>query len=348
MRAWFMAVLIAAFGIAQPASAINSGASAPAQAPSRAQQVNEELRELGEWSAAFQGVISGVVEPMQRLPRMPSQDVSGAERRAWASQARAWAHQAQESFAALLVRAQSLPPPPRNELLTDDMRAALEQARNGLPDIISSCQQMAERYLQLADAFEQRRADAFVRIRASAIDAALLTLNLFHDINTAQAAAIESTHPQSSLLLSYARSYEAMGAYLRFKRDIMLQREHDRLAIASVIQTAAEQMRSLSVTGRGATRVLQQRIADPAAFGPDPEAQALRRRLQSMLATYDGSFDRDAAIAAELAAMADLFRDSRAFGEVEPEIDRHMDVASELDAERLDDGRRRQALLSGR
>jgi hypothetical protein len=307
-------------------------------------QTAEQLRTLGQWTSGFQSIIVDMIAPMQHVPDPPREDMNDAARRAWAEGARTWGRQTRDALVALDARANALGAPP-DEGAPPALRQSLDEARLHLPEAIRVGQDFAAHYITLADAFENHQTGAARQIRAAAIDAVVLTMNLFHDINTSQAAAISSTHPQSSLLLCYARSYEGFAALMTFKRDVLLQGQSDRAATAARLEAAAEQMRTLIATGRASTRVMQQDFSDPSQVAPTEVA--LLPHLQGMLATYEGSFDREAALAAELQAVAVLLRDSRSFAAVEPSIDQHISVFGDLDTQRIGDAQRRQAFLTG-
>jgi hypothetical protein len=314
----------------------------PAHVQAQPRSPTEQVRAMAEWGALFQGVVAEMVAVIDRIPAPPDENMDAAARRAWAANARGWAQEAQGALAGLEARAVQLPPPPA--AVSAEHEAALSESRARLPDAVRAASSIAASYLEMADAFERGRGDAVRRIRVDAVEASLLMMGLFHDINKSQAMAIERSHPQHSLLMSYARSYEGLIALMAFKRDVMREAPTDRSAVAAALYGAADEMRVQAAAGRAAAAAMQRQLADPSRFSP---AEApLIEPLRAMLQTYEGSFDREAAMAAQLRDMADLMRDPRAFADIEPALDQHMMVFSELDSQRVVDAQRRQAVLA--
>jgi hypothetical protein len=335
-----------------PRSTPRPAPAAPAHAPTSAPSASTtaaQVQGLADWNGRLEHVLVAMMAPFRDMPTPPTEDMGDAARHEWAANARAWMGRSQTAFAAVQAELDQLPAsPPADAPISPDLRTALERMRASLPEAMARANDLVQSYGPMAEAFEQRQNGVVRQFRVRAIDSSLLTLNLFHDANVSQATVLPSASPQAPLLMSYARSYEGFAALLTFKRQVMLTGQPDAATAANAataLNATEQQMRTLVGNGRLAAHSMLELYGDTTRFGADDAP--LVRRVEGVLATYDGSFDRELRIADEAHAIATLLGDTRSFDVVEPEIDAHMTRFSDLDAERMVDAQRRQAIMAG-
>lgn len=325
------------------AAAFAIGFAVLAPAPAAAQTL-EDARSLTTWATQYRQVVMTFVMPMQEIPQPPSAEMSRNERRAWANSARAWASAAQAQFAAARQGLAQLPPPPPLPSVRPEIVESISASRSRLEETLNAADEIAATYSRMADAVERNQFDQVNSLRVSSVDGALIMMRMFQDVNNMQADALLSGNPQRSLMRSYALSYEALWTLINFKRDLMIGRG-DRAAAADSIAATAAQMRAVIVSGRSDVAVVQGQLRDPLLTGAYPPEQIAL--MQRVAATFDGSFDREAAMAGLLDQIVALLRDPRDIGVVEPVIDGHAESYANMDLERVADMERRAAIISG-
>lgn len=314
--------------------------------PQRADaQTLEQSQNVGEWAAQFQRIVLGFVQPLQQLPSPPDPSMNRTERRAWAATARTWAATAQASFTAARADLERLPAsPPAHDAMSGRLREAIESALPRLREALDAGDRISSAYLSLADAVDRNQMDRVNAIRVIAIDAALVSTRLFQDTNAAQDAAATEGNPQGPLAGSYAHSYAAMWAVLKYRRDLMAGDPVDRLAAANGVADAARQMSQSIVSGRADLALLNAQLGDPAIVASiEP---ALVPRLRAVAATFDESFDREELVVGDFEQIAALLRDPRGGDANESAIDFHLNAFATRDAERMNDIQRRNSIMT--
>lgn len=307
-----------------------TGAPAFAQAPTP-----QEYESVMRWAAGQQQIISATVSPLQQIPPPINVDAGRTERAAWVSLARNWANGYRVTLQSTRQQIAQLGPVPE----AGEISAPYRRQEEALPTMIDGLESFLSQYERGIAAVERNDPTALQIASVNAVDAQILVLTQFRNLNALQAESI-SDGPQRYLLRSFASSYDGLIAILRARRSAYLG---DNLSPATqaTVQAAAEAMRQHSREGRASA----DRAAAQLPVTAPPEQGDFLRRVRLAYQTYGGSFDREEAIAGLLERAAALLGAGRAFAEVEVELDQHVIRVGELDFERVADIQRRTALV---
>src|SRR5262249_40746881 len=162
-------------------------------APRAAAQTLSDVQEVAAWVARYRQIVVALVGPLQSVPTPPEMTFNREQRLAWASGARAWANNARAVFAQARVDLAALPPPPPSaDQVSGAVVASVVASRPRIDECLRQADEIAQSLLQISDAVEHDQMDRVPALRVSLIEAAMVTMRLFQDVNEGQAAAMSS------------------------------------------------------------------------------------------------------------------------------------------------------------
>lgn len=271
-------------------------ASAQAQSPPiTAEQIQSELRAIALWSANAMEIVDHAFTVLETMPETPTNLNSRATRRAWAQTSRTWSVGARATVQSAREAYAKLPPPP-SVSFSPEINTALQQQHQRMPAVIDGMAAYLNRYDEMFVAVERNDPKARRALAVSSIDAIIMPIAHMRDINDLTAKTVGTDHPQSHLLSSAARSYDAMIALTNLTKAGI---ENDNPPLGYTAEELAEAvtaMRRHIAGGRAATAAIRQQMA--LARGGSPEEAALIAQARRMIETYPGSFDREERMAA--------------------------------------------------
>jgi hypothetical protein len=278
----------------------------------------------------------------QTLPTI-SQEASDAERRIELRQARAWVSASRQTIAEVRAGLASAPPLPTG--LPANLREAFAVQERSFPELANSIEQYVTRVSATFDALERGDPQATIQGAVNSLDAITFTYKLMRDVNRGQAESIGASHPQSYVLRSIARSYDALLAFFAFKRSALLSETGDREGAAQAAQAAAADLRGYVEAGRRAAVALRAQLQTARASSQDE--RLLKERALGTLNTFDASFAAELRMVGLLESLARLLRDSRSDDDMAPEFDALLTQFDEVDAQRIAASQQRIAILQG-
>lgn len=318
-------------------------AAAPQTASAQGTQEAQLVQEAGAWSAEFQRLVGAFLSPLQNPPQVPAAGATRPQRLAWAGATREWARSAQAQFVAVRAGLQAMPPYPSAPGDGEELRNAIQSSVVRLRDSIDAGDRIASAYMGLADAVERNQMDQVLSIRRVALEATMVTMRLFQDINATQAAAIDPGNPNRSLLMSYAYSYEALWMMVNMKYEAS-NGVDNRAVAANTIESVALRMRAVIAAGRAETQLLQAQLRDPAlAATVDP---AMLPRYRAMFDALPASFALEEQLAGDLDGLVLILRRPGDFASMEPQFDAGMATFGDREGLRTADLARRTAIMT--
>ena len=179
----------------------------------------------------------------------------------------------------------------------------------------------------------------------NSIDAIILPIAHMRDINDLTAATVGSAHPQSHLLSSVARSYDAMISLTNLAKAGIGQANPPLGFTVEEIDASVVAMRGHIAGGRAATAAMRQQMA--IARASTPEEAAIIRQAQRMIETYPASFDREEKIAAAMDRISrHLATPGRRYDLEDPVVESIYNEVVALDDARAADQQARQAAVA--
>ncbi|GEM_PF-6502530 len=292
----FVKVFATAFALAMCAMAPATAHAQDVQGPS-AEVVQTELRDIAAWSMSATQVVQQAFAILQTMPATPDDLTNRATRRAWIATARTWSAGARATVDAARRNYAALPPPPAITF-SADLAASLKEQHRRMPAVIDGIAGYLDRYDAMFVAFERNDPKAMQAFAVNSIDAIILPIAHMRDINDLTAATIGGAHPQSHLLSSVARSYDAMISLTNLTKA-GIERGNPPLGFTvEEIDASVVAMRRHIASGRAAVVTMRQQMA--MARTSTPEEVALIGQARRMIETYPASFDREEKLAAAM------------------------------------------------
>lgn len=302
--------------------------------PAQAQQDQRTYEATMRWAGRQQQIIQSIVMPLQHMPQPWTEDTPAA-RAAWMPGATEWVASYRVQLQAARAEIERLGPVPDDSPYADPYR----RQHAAVPTLVSGIEGFLNQFESGIEAVRRNDPTAITIAAINTVDAQILIMTQFRNINGLQAEMIDDG-PQRYLLRSFASSYEALIAVLGERRAGYLGQTIRPSAVDAVRAAAAAMLRH-SRDGRAAAVQVEGEL--PAQV--PPEQSDFLRRIRLAYQSFGGSFDREEVIAGHLDAMADIMARNSNFENAEADIAPHALAAGRLDLERGSDIQRRTAML---
>ena len=314
----------------------------PAEVP--AETVQRELRDMAAWSMTATQIVQRAFSILDTMPATPDDVSNRATRRTWIASARTWSAGARVTVATVRRDYAALPPPPP-VTFSPELEGSLKEQHRRMPAVIDGIAGYLDRYEAMFASFERNDPKAMTAFAINSIDAIILPIAHMRDINDLTASTIGPAHPQSHLLSSVARSYDAMIALTNLTKAGIEQPNPPLGFTVEEIDAAVLAMRRHITGGRAAVVSARQEMA--LARTTSPQEATLIAQARRMIETYPASFDREEKIAAALERISrHLGAPGRRYAFEDPVVDSIYDEVVALDDARAADQQARQAAVA--
>lgn len=343
MRILKIVVATLALALAAPAFAQSQTQARPQTAPT-AEAIQTQLRDMAAWSMSATQVVQSAFGIVETMPETPDDVTNTAVRREWIAKARAWSVDAHATIATAQRNFAALPAPPTITFSAEISQALREQHRR-LPAVINGLAAYLGRYDSMLGAFERNDPKAMTAFAVNSIDAIILPIAHMRDINDLSASTLGPEHPQSHLLRSYARSYDALISITNLTKASIEQENPPLGFTIEEVDAAAAAMRRDIAAGRAAAAAKRQEFA--IARPSSPQEARLVAQARRLMDTYPASFNREEKFADTLDRISRyLAAPGRVYDARDSVMSGLMDEIVLFDTERVAEHQARQAIVA--